>query len=58
MSERKMTKSIIKRKVTGPKRQFKLSSLYKALTQGSTGLIFISADIISIKEKKKIKFVM
>lgn len=50
-----MTKSIIKRKVTGPKRQLKLSPPYKALTQGSTGLIFISADIISIKEKKRDK---
>lgn len=53
MSERKMTKLIIKSKVIGPKRQSELSSFYKTLTQCSTGHIFISADIISIEEKKK-----
>lgn len=59
MSERKMTKLIIKSKATGPKRQFELPSFYKTLTQCSTGLIFISADIISIEERKKeTKFVI
>lgn len=51
--ERKMTKLMMKSKVTGPKRQSELSSLHKKLTQCSTGLIFISADIISIEEKKE-----
>lgn len=46
-------------KASGPKRQSELSSLYKKiLTQCSTGLIFISADIISIEEKKEMKFVI
>lgn len=53
MSERKMTKLIIKSKATGPKRQLELPSFYKTLTQCSTGLIFISADIISIEERKR-----
>lgn len=48
-----MTRLMIKTKATGPKRQSELSSLYKKLTQCSTGLIFISADIISIEEKKE-----
>lgn len=53
MSEREMTKLIRKSKATGPKRQYERSSFYKTLTQCSTGLIFISADIISIEEREK-----
>lgn len=48
-----MTKLIIKSEAPGPKRQFELSPFHQILTQCSTGHIFISADIISIEEKKK-----